>query len=306
MDNQKHTFLDSLKLLEGVKQLCRQRLEKDAKNPALLRSLAEVCRKLGDLEEAAAVYDRLVQIDPHDAYVGYLSAVFGDNECSTAPKGTRAAPFVYRKNFLPPELHNALLPFVLSVQEQFVPMLGGNGAYQPESHQALQFPGKWGGPRFRNAIREILPSVLPRFYLPPFEAGGIELVLRAYQHGHFFKIHRDAPPGSTHANRMLNFVYYFHRIPRPYAGGELILFDSDFEAGTCTQSHFTRVVPEDNALVIFPCNFFHCVLPMRCSSKEFADSRFVINGHVQARAAFETDVRGGLENPGEVATSFGS
>jgi Rps23 Pro-64 3,4-dihydroxylase Tpa1-like proline 4-hydroxylase len=93
----------------------------------------------------------------------------------------------------------------------------------------------------------------------------------------------DAPRNSPRVNRVINFVYYFHRVPRPYTGGELLLFDSDVEADTYTRARFTRVVTEDNTIIFFPSPYYHSVLPVECPSKDFSDSRFAINGHVFRR-----------------------
>jgi Rps23 Pro-64 3,4-dihydroxylase Tpa1-like proline 4-hydroxylase len=93
-------------------------------------------------------------------------------------------------------------------------------------------------------------------------------------------VHRDADPDLPGATRMINYVYYFHKTPRPYTGGELLLFDSDTEVkDSWTRSRFTCVAPEDNSVVFFPPNFYHSVAPIRCPTQDFADSRFVINGH---------------------------
>jgi Rps23 Pro-64 3,4-dihydroxylase Tpa1-like proline 4-hydroxylase len=296
-------FIDPA-LLQQAEQLCKQRLNNDPKNRAVLRSLAEVYRKLGNLTEAAAVYDGLFHLDPQDQEAGYMQAVLGGKEWPHAPKGIRAAPFVLLKDFLAPEFHDALLPFMVSVRERLVPILGGNKEYQPDSRQALEFRDKWGGrQRFRSWLAEILPRVTPRLYVAPFKVGSIEVQVRAYQDGHFFKVHRDATPNSPYSSRTVNFVYYFHKQPRPYAGGELLLFDSDLEGNTFTMARFTRVVPEDNSIIFFPPNFYHSVVPIRCPSKEFADSRFVINGHVHRREEAKPAVN---ESGGAVEVAAGT
>src|SRR5262249_54493238 len=99
--------------------------------------------------------------------------------------------------------------------------------------------------------------------------------------GHFFRIHWDAgEPGSRHSSRMINFVYYFHKIPRPFTGGELLVFDTDLEANEVGTTRFNCIVPEDNSIVFLPPNFYHSVSPIPRPSHEFSDSRFTINGHV--------------------------
>ncbi len=295
MTNSKDSLITDAALLSQAEKLCKQRVEQAPENRAALRSLAEVYRKMGNLAGAATTYERLFSLDPQDQEAGYMQAVLGGKEWPHAPDGVRAAPFVLLKGFLPREFHDALLPFMMSVQGQMIPMLDGDGAYNPDSRQALEFQGEWDKRRFRDALAAVLARVIPRLYLPCFPIGQIEVQMRAYQDGHFFRVHRDAAPRSRYANRAINYVYYFHRQPRPFGGGELLLFDSDPEADTFTESGFTRVVPEDNSVVFFPPNFFHSVVPVRCPSKEFADSRFVINGHVRKRLEAAPAAQGSAE-----------
>ena len=281
------TFLVDPALMRQAEERCHRRLEQDAEDRAALWSLAEIHRKLGRLDEAAATYSRIFRLDPLDEDAGYLQAVLGGTERPKPITGIRAAPFVRLPEFLPPDFHQSLLPHFTAVRDRFVPVKQSQG-YRPDARQTLELPGEWEGRKpFTARILDVLPRVLPRLYLPPFTMGEHEVQVRAYQDGHFFKTHRDADPDFPGANRMINFVYYFHKLPRPYSGGELLLFDSDDVEvkGRMTMSRFTSVVPEDNSVVFFPAHFYHCVLPIRCPSRDFSDSRFVINGHFHKRAS---------------------
>ena len=272
-------FFADLGLLTQAEQKCRQRIENDPENLALLRTLAESLRKQGRLEEAAATYARIGELDANDDEAAYLAAVLGGQELPVPPAGNRAAPFVLVKKFLPPDFRQEFFQYFNSVSEKFLPVMGKE-QYAPESRQALQFQGTWSGRRqFQRALAESLRKVITRLELPRISIQTADMVIRAYGNGHFFRVHRDAPPSSSYANRLLNYVYYFHKSPRPYSGGELLLFDSDVAADTHTLSRFTRVIPEDNMLALFPPNYYHCVNPVCSESHEFSDSRFVINGH---------------------------
>ena len=276
-------------LLRHAEQACRRRLESDPDNRAAIRSLAEVYRKLGDLGHAAAAYQRLVRLDPQDPEAGYLESVCSGTEWPGAPPGIRAAPFVLLKDFLPAELHDSLIPFLVSRQDSFVParILDAKGErhYKPSYRDSLGFQGEWQGmKRFSRSFTDILPGLFGRLHVAPFAIDKIELDLRAYRDGHFFKMHVDGRPSvPATANRIVSLVYYFHRQPRPYTGGELILFDSDPDSGQTTKARFTQVVPEDNTLLVFPSRFYHCVVPIQCPGPDFGDSRFVINGFVHQR-----------------------
>jgi Rps23 Pro-64 3,4-dihydroxylase Tpa1-like proline 4-hydroxylase len=278
-------------LLQQAEQLCKQRLRSDPRNRDLLRSLAEVYRKLGKLPEAGIVYEQLFQLDPADQEAGYLQALFGGNTWPAPPEGMRAAPFVLLKDFLPRDFHDALIPLLVASQNRLVPATIGHDEYTPEGRQTLDFPDDWEGrQRFKDCVREILSRVTPRLHVPPVKLRRIELAVRAYLNGHFYKMHMDTTPKNIHGDRVVSFVYFFHRVPRRYEGGELLLFETDVRADKYSQARFSRIVPEDNAIILFPSNFYHSVLPVRCPGGEFADSRFVLNGFVNKVAEPESAV----------------
>jgi len=269
-------------LLEQAEQMCRRRLANDPNNRTVLASLAQICRKQGNLSEATTLYERLSLLEPQDEEAKYMHAILA---AGGVPSCFRPAPFVFLKDFLPSSFHDTLLPFVLSTQEKLVPALVGKGDYKPDLREALDLPGQWEVKRrFREYVREIIPTVAPRLHVAAFEIDFIEVMLRAYLDGHFFRVHMDCPPGFPRsAHRKVSFVYFFHKVPRAYSGGELLLFDSDIVTDRFTTARFTRVVPEDNSIILFPSAYYHSVVPVRCPSKQYADSRFVINGHVSKR-----------------------
>jgi Rps23 Pro-64 3,4-dihydroxylase Tpa1-like proline 4-hydroxylase len=70
---------------------------------------------------------------------------------------------------------------------------------------------------------------------------------------------------------VLSGVYYFHRLPKPFSGGALRLHAIGDE------SRFADIEPACDTLVVFPAWAPHEVLPVRCPSGAFMDSRFSIN-----------------------------
>jgi Rps23 Pro-64 3,4-dihydroxylase Tpa1-like proline 4-hydroxylase len=271
-------------LLQQAEQLCKLRLAQDPDNGTALASLAQVYRKQGNLSAATTLYKRLSLLNPDDREAEYMHAILAGTEVPSLA-GMRPAPFVLLKDFLPKSFHETLLPFVLSVQENLVPALVGTGDYKPETRESLDLPGKCEVKnRFRQYIRETIPKVTARLNVAPFEILDLEVKLRAYLDGHFFRLHMDCPPKiESCAHRKVSYVYFFHKLPRAYTGGNLLLFDSNLETNQFTTSSFTSIVPEDNCIVLFPSVYWHSVVPISCPSKQFADSRFVINGHVSDR-----------------------
>jgi Rps23 Pro-64 3,4-dihydroxylase Tpa1-like proline 4-hydroxylase len=82
--------------------------------------------------------------------------------------------------------------------------------------------------------------------------------------------HRDSDGGhgGPVSSRELTFVYYGHREPLPFTGGELRMIDGD--AAT--------IVPHQNSIVFFPSHYLHEVMPIYCPSGRFEDSRLTFNG----------------------------
>jgi Rps23 Pro-64 3,4-dihydroxylase Tpa1-like proline 4-hydroxylase len=272
-------------LLGKAEQLSQLRLAKDPDNPALLVSLAKIYRKLGKLADATRLYGRLNQLDPADDESVYTHGILAATDVPHPPPGIRASPFVLLKEFLPSAIHETLVPFVLANQHNAVVATVGHNQYRPEARQSLEIFGDWGQEAVYECVRDALPKVQARLHVPPFEVGNFELKLRIYLDGHFFRIHMDCPSRSEqNVNRRVSFTYFFHRTPRAFTGGALLLFDTDIENNLYTTSTFTRIEPEDNSIVFFPSACFHSVVPVSCPSQELANSRFVINGHFSRRA----------------------
>ena len=113
---------------------------------------------------------------------------------------------------------------------------------------------------------------------PYFDVSRLESQFTASNDGDYFRAHND----DTHANlprRELSYVCFFHREPRPFDGGELLIYDSVERGGVEEPIAMRkRIVPEQGTMVVFPSACLHEVLPVRCSSRAFADSRFTLNG----------------------------
>jgi Rps23 Pro-64 3,4-dihydroxylase Tpa1-like proline 4-hydroxylase len=110
--------------------------------------------------------------------------------------------------------------------------------------------------------------------MPVFPLAEVESHLTAAADGYYFKLHSDEAPEIP---RTLTCLYYLHREPRGFAGGDLRLYDSILEDGVRSAADtFTAVSPTANRLVVFPSEEFHEAMPVRCPSRDFADSRFAV------------------------------
>jgi SM-20-related protein len=127
-------------------------------------------------------------------------------------------------------------------------------------------------------IKSVLPMVLEQLGMEEFALTGVEAQVTASNDGDFFHFHSDN--GSERVrSRHLTFVYFFHREPRQFEGGELRIHDSHLEDGAyVSDDTYQAIVPQQNQIVFFPCELLHEITPVRCASQRFADSRFTLNG----------------------------
>jgi Rps23 Pro-64 3,4-dihydroxylase Tpa1-like proline 4-hydroxylase len=123
--------------------------------------------------------------------------------------------------------------------------------------------------------------VIARLGIASFPIGQIESQLTAHNDGHYYKAHNDSGSPDT-ASRELTYVYYFNREPKQFSGGELRIYDSRIENNFFIKAEsYKTIEPINNSIVFFLSRYIHEVLPIRCPSQQFADSRFTINGWVR-------------------------
>lgn len=193
--------------------------------------------------------------------------------------GEMPLPYRLYRDFLSPEHHAAILTWALDNQARFAPSAigGGINLIEPSIRQSL-FLRDLGplGPVLRHRIKDLLPQMFVDFSTRPFAVHGIELELVAHNNGAFYRRHIDTVTGDNPANgdRILSGVYYFWREPQGFSGGELRMHKL---GGFKTDGHFHDIPPRQNGLVAFRAWWPHEVMPIRCPSGDFADSRFAVN-----------------------------
>ena len=130
-------------------------------------------------------------------------------------------------------------------------------------------------------IQAIIPDILSKLNLSPFSVSQIESQLTAHNDGNYYKLHNDNGSPDT-ATRELTYVYYFYQEPKPFSGGELLVYDSKIENNVYVNAEtFKTVEPRNNSIIFFLSRYMHEVLPVNCPSQAFGDSRFTINGWVR-------------------------
>jgi len=196
----------------------------------------------------------------------------------------RKAQYVVLEEFLAPEELKELTEYALSHEAEFslseVIAPGANGSnvdYEHRRSRVLMDAGRHQNVML-NRIQACLPMVMQRFGREAFPVKNVEVQITASNDGDFFRHHSDCGHGEIET-RELTFVYFFHREPRAFEGGELRVYDTRLDNGEyCGVGEAHRIVPGQNQIVFFPSSLVHEITPVRCGSKEFADSRFTVNG----------------------------
>jgi len=190
-------------------------------------------------------------------------------------------------NLLGPE-REKLLDYVLQSEQRFrsATVIVGEGTEQQVNEKirrarTLDDLGPFVSP-FEKAVLAHLEPALKRLHHPGFPVGRIEMQITASGDGDYFRLHSDSDAKST---REISFVYYFHREPRRFSGGELRLYQSKMVNGQLIPAdHPQTLSPRQDMLLLFPSTNDHEVLPVRVPTGAFTDSRFTINGWIHRRA----------------------
>jgi len=186
--------------------------------------------------------------------------------------------------FLAPQELEAITQFTLEHEADFqasevVSPIEENGVvnYEHRRSRVLTDLGPHQGVILER-IKNVLPHILRRLGMEEFVIADVEAQVTSSNDGDFFHFHSDS--GSERvASRYLTFVYFFHREPCQFEGGELRIHDARLEDDRyVSEGTYQTIVPQQNQIVFFPCELLHEITPVKCPSRHFADSRFTMNG----------------------------
>ena len=192
----------------------------------------------------------------------------------------RPAPHHVIRGFLGGGLAGRLLDHAIASEAQFTAGLVRNAAGRrlDERVRRSRRLGDLGplGAELAARLSAALPAAAAALGMPPFAAGAPELDMASHGDGDFFAPHVDTLVSAAGGVgvRILTGVYYLHREPRPFEGGELRLH-SFLPAGR-GGSH-VDIAPEHDMLLFFPSWALHEVRPVRCPGGTFHQSRFSVN-----------------------------
>ena len=194
-----------------------------------------------------------------------------------------AMPYLLMEEFLSPAQHAELVQLTLAAEPRFQPSTTAGGSGRRRSSMVLQDDASIAAIMI-SRLNQALPDVARRLHIAraPNSTGapGVECQVTAHNDGDFYGMHNNSGAAGLE-HRTISYVYYFRSSPRPFRGGELRLYevaikDNRYVAG---DDHWL-IEPKDNSAIFFPSHTMHEVLPVTCASKQFADSRFTVNGWI--------------------------
>ncbi len=270
--------------LVGMVQAMRRRLARNPRDERALWSLGEALRMQGDLEGALNCYRAVLRADTDHAGARRLVAILEGDVLPECPAGARIVPFAREEAFLSgaerDAVWNALRDGMATMEKSCVSnrkvdmgMRSSHVLYSPH----LKSISGW----FRARVIATLELLWDRIGVESFEIGQRELHLTTHRHGDFFRIHKDNGQGAN-GGRRVTFVYYFHRWPRRFSGGDLLLCDTDLEQSRAL-GKYTRLAVRDNSILFFPSGYYHQVMPVVCETEDVEDGRLTLNGWIHAR-----------------------
>ena len=254
-------------------------------------------RSEGRLDEARETFERLLATAPHHLKADRLVAILGGRAAAVASKtgGLKPAPFVRARDFLPLPLHDRILDVLLAHANQFEPaavekydgsqaMPGVHVDHRQSVYLAHSFNCLDQDTRdsIERQLCAAFPAVLDHLGVPSFEVHELEEHALIYRDGDFFNAHRDICSENT---RRVTFIYYLHRIPKRFTGGDLLLYDTYFYpdgpfpgAPLFSRTAYTRISCVANEALFFPSEFFHEVLPVLGVGGDLQRARIAISG----------------------------
>ena len=271
-------------LFEQAGAALRRRLAARPDDAEALLRLGDLHRGEGRLEAALGACRRVAELRPGHPKASWLCAVLGGADLPEPPPAQAVwpAPFVRVRNFLPPDEHQALLALLLAGREHFSGLAGVDSGYIDESARHSFVANARiideVRPGFEPRLRRLVANALPRLGMADLGERHFEVRASVYPAGGFFVAHSDGRKAmGEYEVRRINCLYYLHRQPKPFRGGDLLLHDGE------VANTFTRIEPLDNSIVLFPSRCVHEVTLVEGDPDDFGAGRFSVTGYVLTR-----------------------
>lgn len=252
-------------------------------NIKILEQLGSMYRVNGSLEKAQKVFNRLKTLTGRQKYE-QLASIFNQEPIAQdiiPMEGKNyAAPFFVKRNFFPKEVRNYIYNYALEHQSDFfvAPVYGvGFSEIDMEKRdQIIYFPDGNFKQIFLDAISPLFTTIRKQLNVSKSEVSKFDMQMSSTGNHQYGKAHSDMPiKDNMDYLSKISFVYYFHKTPKVFTGGDLLVYDTQVGSHQFVEQ-YTRFTTEDNLIVGFPSSFMHEITKVNSPSTKFEDSRFAV------------------------------
>ena len=203
------------------------------------------------------------------------------NEAVAASHEYQKSQYQIIDNFLGHYEHLDMLAYAAEHEEELKAATINNGNQSARTNMVIMdFAAAAHSTLVRNRLLIWMPQLWRLFNMEPFPVSQVESQLTVSGDGHYYRAHVDSDSAAS-LDRVLTCIYYFSRQPQQFSGGGLRIYDSLVGGDERRQAEtFTQIEPIANRMVVFPSDCFHELLPIRCPSRAFLDSRFAITNWI--------------------------
>jgi len=189
-------------------------------------------------------------------------------------------------NLLGEDTSAALLDYALANEASFV--FSTVGADRGVRESVRKSRNLWDLGPFLPLIEErvgaLVPDIIQRLRLTPFEPSSFDIELVAHEDGAFYTRHIDlfTKMPDPAEDRLISLVCYLFKEPRGFSGGQLRIFPQTNPADVSDDGAID-ITPQHGTAVAFSSWLPHEVRPVACPSRQFRDARFAVNCWVLRR-----------------------
>lgn len=254
----------------------------------MVKYRVDALRGLGRLDEAMSEADKAHARFPSARWPVRLSAIL--SQTAQGPMEAEGPTrFLRFDNFLTDQeqalLWDEVATSLPTMEDSKVGTDGQCDPVQRKSHYVAGSPSlrDWFLGKIDQTIEQ--ENILHRLGRGPFTVTGREIQLTRSGDSDFFIMHRDTGAEDIERPRTLTYVYYFHRLPRSFSGGDILFFDHDANDDLDPAFRFTRLHPVCNSVVFFLSDRLHAVSPVSGGSADPLDGRWTLNGWYHRNAS---------------------
>lgn len=267
-------------LLQQAAMVLEQRLQQQPQDIYLWFKLGDAYRGLGKLNQAHDAFQQAMNYGHEPVLSQYLIKLCEQDLSAplTQPKSNNIpVPFIRRFDLFT-EAELAIAWQVLNEHaNHFKTSSVGIGEIRETTRRSMLIGGKKFESLRQLFLERIEPTLSQAFdwfgIVPPIKKN-YTVQMTTHSDGDFYRTHKDTGPNHP---RVLSYIYYFHKQPKAFTGGELQLFDTDTK-NDCASTTFTTIEPAHNSLIVFPSEYYHQVCTVNLPSANRLLARHTLNG----------------------------